>query len=252
MAAGEERSEQPPALEPPPAAPEATTAVEETTAASGEGAGAVAAGAPASTAGEAPPVPPDILAELRQSREVKSRRVARRMPLHRLEVFRGVPLGDLVLSLCGAMMVLGVLGEWVSIVVDGKQTLFTGLDLALRLGHLETLLVAAAGVLFVLAPLLRTGSLHTMIRARRAGLFLAGFMLVVMVITWVQVWSIISSTYGPVEGVMAAFLFDMGPGFWLTLLGNGLALGALAAFRGKPDAPRVIGTQLPPATPPAQ
>ncbi|HLF07079.1 MAG TPA: hypothetical protein VI893_07925, partial [Thermoplasmata archaeon] len=91
-------------------------------------------------------VPSEILAEIRQSKELKGRRLRRNTPLHRMEIIKGIPLGDLILGVCGAMMALGVLGDWLTVVVDGHPKSYTGLDLALRLGHLETLLVLAAGL----------------------------------------------------------------------------------------------------------
>jgi hypothetical protein len=246
MAQGEERAPEevaPPALEPPPAQVTETPAGTPDIAAQTPTGATTGPAGPAST--DAPvaeaAVPGEVLAEIRQSKEMRSRRARRLTPLHRMDAIRGIPLGDLILGICGAMMALGVLGEWVSVVVEGRQTSYTGLELALRLGHLETLLVLATGLLLILAPLTRSGTVVPVIRARQAATFLVGATIALMIFELGFAYPILAAAYGPVEGLFPSYIWDMGPGFWLSLLGASLGLVALRVFRRKADEPRTAG-----------
>jgi hypothetical protein len=217
-------------IEPPPEAVAQPTAQE----------GAQTA-APQLQQAEAAQVPGEILAEIKQSREMKGRRTRRRTPLHRMEIVKGIPLGDFILGACGAMMALGVLGEWLAIVKDGRPTTYTGLDLALRLGHLETLLVLAAGLAVMIAPFARSGTVLPVIRARQAATLLLFLTIFLVVFELLFAYLILAAEYGAVEGLFPGFISDMGPGFWLSLLGSSLGFAGLIAFRTKPDAPQALG-----------
>ena len=186
-------------------------------------------------------VPSEILAEIRQSKELKGRRLRRNTPLHRMEIIKGIPLGDLILGVCGAMMALGVLGDWVTLVVDGHPESYTGLDLALRRGHLETLLVLASGLALLIAPFARSGTVLPVIRARQAATLLLFLTIFLVLFELFFAYGMLAAAYGPVEGLFPAFISDMGPGFWLSLLGSCLGLAALIAFRSKAEAPQLLG-----------